>query len=244
MNANDRNKTRKGWWHAGWAIAVWLAFVSSSFATTTVLSIPSNLSGDHGTVVQVPISAAPATGVLGIDMTVHYDPAVLQPQGVSVSGIAASAGFAVASNTSTPGSVVMTLYAGSNALSGSGEVARISFLVLGVGGNTSNVSITGASVNEGQIPSSVQNGLVTVTPVPMILSLPNATGDTGTDVDVPLSALHADGALAITLTITYDPTIITAQSVTVSGIAVPAGFSVVSNLTTPGVIVASVDLRG
>ena len=237
MKSNDGTVTRKTWWRISCAIAVWLVTASWSFATpTTVLSIPADLTGDHGTTVQVPISAAPADGVLSIDMIVHYDPAVLQAEGVSVSGIAASAGFAVASGLSTPGLAVISVYATSNALAGSGEVARIQFHVTGAVGNTSSLTITSAAVNEGQIPSAVQNGLFTVTPLAMVLTLPNATGDNGTDVDVPLSALHADGALGINATIHYDPTVVQAQSVTVSGIALAAGYSAVANLSTPGVI--------
>ena len=38
---------------------------SISFATTSVLSIPTNLTGDHGTTAQVPISVAPGAGILG-----------------------------------------------------------------------------------------------------------------------------------------------------------------------------------
>lgn len=126
----------------GCAAVLGLAAASSSFATTSVLSIPTNLTGDHGTTAQVPISVAPGNGILGIDMTVHYDPAVLQFQSVAVSGIAQTAGFALAANSSTPGVIVMTEYATSNALSGSGEIARVKFTVVGVGGNTSALTLT------------------------------------------------------------------------------------------------------
>src|SRR6188508_2746373 len=72
-------------------------------------------------------------------------------------------------------------------------------------------------------------------PVPtMVLSLPDAVATSGSVVQVPISAAPADGAFGIDMTITYNPAVLTAQDVTVTGIASTAGFVLIKNLNTPG----------
>jgi len=130
---------------------------------TTTLSMPDDASGGPGAIVQAPISAAPADGIFGIDMTLQYDPALLEAQGVAVSGIAASAGFALEGNLTTPGIIVVSTYATQDALVGSGEIARIQFQILGTPGSTSNLTFTSASINEHHILAALDSGLLTVT---------------------------------------------------------------------------------
>jgi hypothetical protein len=125
--------------------------------------MPDDVQAGPGSIVQVPISAAPGAGVFGIDMTLSYSPAVLQAQSVVVSGLAQTRGFGLAANLSTPGTIVLSEYATSNDLGGAGgEIARISFLVLGAPGDTSVLGWTSASINEGAIPAQLDPGLVTV----------------------------------------------------------------------------------
>lgn len=72
------------------------------------------------------------------------------------------------------------------------------------------------------------------------LSLPDtAGGGTGTVVHVPISITPGDGVLGIDMTIQYASAVLTAQNVTVSGIAAAQNFSLVQNLNNPGVIVIS-----
>lgn len=137
----------------------------------TVLSMPDNATGGPGATVQVPISAVPADGILGIDMTLQYDPAVILATNVTVSGIAAAAGFAMVRNLNTPGTIIISMYATQSALSGSGEIARITFSVVGSPGATSALTFVHASINEGGIPVSLDPGLFTVTCV----GAPNGT---------------------------------------------------------------------
>lgn len=205
-----------------------------------VLSLPATATGTPGAVVQVPILAAAADGILGIDLTVRYDPAVIRAQGVTVSGIAEAAGFAVVANVNQAGVIVLSAYATRMALAGSGEIARIQFQVVGSMGASTRLSFLAASSNEGQVPSTVQDGLFAIAAPPAVLSMPDtAQGGTGTTVLVPLSATPADGILAIDMTVQYDPAVLLAQSVAVSGLAATAGFAVVANLNTPGMIVIS-----
>jgi hypothetical protein len=125
--------------------------------------MPDTAQGGPASVVQVPISVTPGTGILGIDLTITYDNAVLHAQNVTVTGIGTAAGFAIASNLSTPGVIYITTYATGSPLSGSGAFASIQFLVAGTPGNTSTLTFTSAAINEGQIPATVDHGLFTVT---------------------------------------------------------------------------------
>jgi hypothetical protein len=138
---------------------VWAYFAP----TATTLSMPDTANGGPGAIVQVPISATPGDGIFGIDMTLQYGAAVLDAQDVTVSGIAATAGFALVRNLNTPGTIIISTYATQNALVGSGEIARIQFHVLGAPGSTSNLTFTSASINEGGIPNTLDPGLFTVT---------------------------------------------------------------------------------
>jgi hypothetical protein len=119
--------------------------------------------GATGTLVDVPISVTPGDGILGIDMTITYDPAVLQAQNVTVSGIAASQAFALARNLTTPGVIVVTEYGMQNPLVGSGEIAKIRFLVNGSPGATSALTFTSASINEHTVPVEIDDGLFSIT---------------------------------------------------------------------------------
>jgi hypothetical protein len=73
-----------------------------------------------------------------------------------------------------------------------------------------------------------------------VLSMPDdAQGGPGAIVEVPISAAPGDGIFGIDMTLQYNATIVQAQSVTVAGIAAAAGFTVISNLSTPGTIIIS-----
>ncbi len=128
--------------------------------------MPDTAQGGPGAVVQVPISVTPGDGILGIDMTITYNPAILTAQNVTVSGIGATAGFAVVRNLTTPGVIVISTYATGDLLSGSGEFLRIQFLVVGTPGTTSNLTFTAASINEGAIPATIRQRACSRSPAP------------------------------------------------------------------------------
>ena len=147
------------------------ALAASSAADAAVVRLPDTAQGGTGAVVDVPITVNPGTGILGIDMTITYDAAVLTAQNVVVSGPAAAQGFTLVRNLNTPGTVIISEYAMQNALVGAGEteIAKISFLVAGGSGATSALTFTNVSINENGIPATPDHGLFTVTcttPVP------------------------------------------------------------------------------
>ena len=128
---------------------------------STVLSMPDTAGGGPGSTVFVPISATPGDGILGIDMTIQFDPAVVSATSVTTAGIAT--GFGIAANLTTPGVALISLFATSLPMAGSGEIARIEFHVAGAPGATSALTFTRASINEGSIPRVLDPGLFTVT---------------------------------------------------------------------------------
>jgi hypothetical protein len=209
-------------------------------APPALLSLPANAQGESGATVQVPIGVSPGDGILGVDMTVTYDPAVLQAQNVVPWGVAATAGFALVANLNTPGVILVSAYATGEPLSGSGDFARIQFQVLGRPGASSALVFTSATINEGEIPATLHNGVFTAVATTTVLSMPgNAQGGSGATVQIPISATPADGIFGIDLTVHYDAAVLHAESVAVSGIAAATGFAVAANLNTPGVVVIS-----
>jgi hypothetical protein len=202
--------------------------------------MPRTMTGDPGTIVQVPISTTPGDGILGLDVTMTYDPAVLEAQDVTASGIASGAGFVLIPNVTRPGVILISAYATGDALDGSGEIARIQFRVLGRPGDVSPLVFTSASLNEGDITPAIHDGLFTTVAATTVLSMPgDAQGGRGTTTAVAISASPADGIFGIDMVVHYDPTVLLAQNVTVSGIAATTGFAVAANLNTPGTIVIS-----
>ena len=201
------------------ACAITLSALSVSAGFAAVLSIPDNAFGVQGAVVQVPISITSGDGAFGIDMTVTYNPAVLTAQNVTAAGIAAAENFTVIRNLNTPGQIIISMFGPGDPLAGSGQIANIQFQVVGSTGMTSPLSFTNASINEGHIPATTDNGLFTVIPEGALLTMPdNAQGGPGAVVQVPISVFPGDGILGIDLTITYDSAVLTAQDVTVTGI--------------------------
>jgi hypothetical protein len=147
----------------GWLFVA--ALLAPAFSRAAVVALPDTAQGGTGVVVDVPITVNPGTGILGIDMTITYDQAVLTAQNVVVSGPAASQGFALVRNLNNPGVIIISEYAMQDALVGAGatEIAKISFLVLGNPGATSALTFTNISINEGGIPATADNGLFTAT---------------------------------------------------------------------------------
>ncbi len=71
----------------------------------------------------------------------------------------------------------------------------------------------------------------------VVISLPTTSADFGQSVEVPLSVSNVDGLLAAGVTVTFDPAVLTAQSVS-TGTLTP-GWSLARNLDTPGTVTMS-----
>ena len=157
--------SRVRWWGWGLVPIVLLGVLSLGAGprgrglAPAVIQFPDNAYGPAGGSVSIPIFALPADGVFGADLRFFYDPAVLAPTGVTTTSI--SAGFSLTPNFSTAGRVILSLF-GTTAMSGSGPIANILFTVVGSPGATSTLDLALASLNEGEIPSALDDGLFTV----------------------------------------------------------------------------------
>jgi hypothetical protein len=127
------------------------------------LSMPTDASSGPGATVQVPVSVSSGAGIYSVDLTIQFNPAILEAQSVTTSGIGAAAGFAVISNLGTPGTALISTYATNNSMSGSGEFLRIQFHAVGSPGDKTSLTFASWSANEGDIPATAGPGLFSVT---------------------------------------------------------------------------------
>jgi len=123
-----------------------------------VLSVP-DASDDSGAVVVLPISIANVDGLRAADITVSFDSGVLLAQSVQLGPLAA--GWTLTPNTSTPGTVIISM-ASATSVSGSGDLARITFSVVGSPTDQTAVTIDSALLNDGAIATDLDPGLFTV----------------------------------------------------------------------------------
>ena len=125
-----------------------------------VVQMPDDAFGGAGGSVSVPVLALPADGILGADIRFFYNPAVLTPTGVATTTITQT-GFSVTPNFTVAGRVILSIF-GAAPMSGSGAIVTVQFNVVGSPGATSGLDLTVASLNEGAIPSTLDDGLFTV----------------------------------------------------------------------------------
>ena len=140
-------------------IATGVFFLAVATASAATISLPDDAVGLSGGSVSVPLSSLPATGILGVDITVAYDPDVLTATGVTKTAI--SNPFTLTVNLNTPGIVRISLF-GNSPLSGSGPIADLQFDVIGAAGQTDDLDLTFAQINEGAIPATLDDGFFTV----------------------------------------------------------------------------------
>ena len=114
------------------------------------------------------------------DFTIGYDSAVLTATGVTAGALAGN--FMVASNLDIPGQVRVSM-AGAQPITSSGELLRVAFdVVASYPGPSSDLIFTRAELNEGAIPTSTEDGRITVA-IPLhlgwnLVSLPWHPDDT------------------------------------------------------------------
>jgi pSer/pThr/pTyr-binding forkhead associated (FHA) protein len=119
------------------------------------------VSGPHRQVTDVAIEVAGASSVGSMHIELTYDPAVLQPVDVKAGSLAE--GALLERNLSAPGRVVIGLIT-TRGISGSGEVAVVSFNAPGEAGTTSDLRLENVTASDAAsqppatVPTSVQNG--------------------------------------------------------------------------------------
>ncbi len=146
------------------AIVFFALVISPAVFGQSVDIIIPNTEGAAGDTVLILVNVGDVTslGVVAFEMTVQYDSRILTAINATTSGTIA-ASWSIVSNTTVPGQISVSM-AGMDALSGSGVLVNIEFLVnAGAPRDTmSQLHFTKARLNEG-IPDSVaQDGVFTV----------------------------------------------------------------------------------
>jgi hypothetical protein len=207
-----------------------LACTAVPALATSVVSVPSPLSVSPGGDAVVPISISPADGVLSLDATVTYNPAVVTPTLVTTTAYTST--FGIQYNIPSAGTLEISLFS-ATPLAGSGEVAWIVFHAVGGNGSSSAITLTQHDLNENNIPSTASNGMLNVATAASTISTPDDSQGAPTfSVHVPIYANPADGTIALDTDVYWNPNIISATSVVAGDI--PGDWEVYANLATPG----------
>lgn len=109
-------------------------------------------------------------GILGYELTIGYDPAVLDIGSVSRQGTL-SADWSVFAHQAAPGRLKVVGY-GIRSLRGSGSLLHLDVQIRGALGDTSPITIERIQINEGQPPAQVLPGQVTIAQGQARLHLP------------------------------------------------------------------------
>ena len=137
------------------------------------VSIPAS-SGAPGGDVTIPVNISDVTGlgIIGVDMTLQYDPQILSAIETDKLGTIAAAWQIVSSTNTVPADEaaeeIVIKMIGMDPLSGSGTFVKVKFSVRSDAeiGDTSEISIT-AQLNEGAVGATTSDGLFTVENVPI-----------------------------------------------------------------------------
>jgi hypothetical protein len=130
-------------------------FMCAPLAAAATLTLPSDAGAPPGTNAVVLLAIDDAVGLLGTDIVVTYDPAVITA--INVSTTALSSPHIVMHNLVPAGTIRIALY-GAQPLSGSGALLAITFTASGLPGSRTSIDLVSADLNEGGIPASLVNG--------------------------------------------------------------------------------------
>jgi len=176
-------------------VTVKTTVVTAGLPTADYLKIP-DASGSPGTYVEVPVRIANVMNgpVQGIRLTVDYAESVLNLTSIS-SGNLTSGWTTMHLGNDGHTMILATNYTNDAIPDGSsGSVVRLNFSVIGSPGDTSpvNLSFVELSNPDGEVgtaPAENGNFTVTVVPPPTAddLKIPDASGRTGTHVEVPVN---------------------------------------------------------
>jgi hypothetical protein len=138
--------------------AALLAGTASAAATQVAIGAPQ---GGAGTTVTIPVTVSGASNIGAMDLQVTYDPAVLKLSGAQMGTL--SANGVVEANEPQAGTALVS-FVDTQGISGSGEVVKITFNVLGTTGAYSPLTLQARAydLDLKDVPVAAQSGSVTV----------------------------------------------------------------------------------
>ena len=132
-----------------------ISLLAAAPALAATLSLPPDAGVPSGSSTVVPLQVDDASGFLGTDLVITYDPAVVLATGVATTAISSAHTLTV--NLLVAGEIRVALY-GAGPLSGSGTLLEIGFDSIGSADSQTPLDIVTAEVNEGAIPIAIQSG--------------------------------------------------------------------------------------
>jgi hypothetical protein len=131
------------------------------------LSIPDNFAASPGTTIIVPININNASGLESLDFDLSYNTAFLDLTNVTLGSLTPSSSFTITPNINDANGTAKVSLFGTTAIpSGSGSIAQLTFTVAANATNGLNIplDLVTASINEGIIPSTLDDGSLNVIP--------------------------------------------------------------------------------
>jgi hypothetical protein len=132
-------------------------------ARAATLRLPLDAGAEAGASTVVPLHVDDATGFLGTDVVITYDPVVATATGVAKTTL--SQDHTLTFNLSPPGEIRISLY-GALPLNGGGDLIKISFTAAGTTDCRTDLVLAFVEINEGAIPAFTRDGHFEVRGVP------------------------------------------------------------------------------
>ncbi|MBN2013364.1 T9SS type A sorting domain-containing protein [candidate division KSB1 bacterium] len=220
-NPNDSSPLRLDdvTFNDGFPVSVKSNGVLTVLRTTLVTLTLQDTTLFSGAICDIPIQVEDVTdlGLQEVKMVIEYDGTVLDilelEQNGTLSEQAETADLNLLENA------VEIKVAKQSGFSGAGTLIKIQAHVIGLPDKTTNLHFAQVSVSPLQLTTVANDGIVTVIPGEITLSLPDTTSSSGTQVTVPLmiSDVSELNIKKITMQITYDNTVLDASGYSIAG---------------------------
>jgi hypothetical protein len=120
-----------------------------------------NVTGTIGETLAIPVNATNLTNLEGIDIIIQFDASIVQVSSATLTGgVLAGQNYNLIFNTAQSGKIIITIYAQSNLISGSGDIVFINFQCLSNG--SSPLTFLKFDVNETNYLANCTNGSITI----------------------------------------------------------------------------------
>lgn len=154
-------RARAGQWILSAGLPLLSGIAAPCLAAT--LRLPPDAGAPPGASTVVPLLIDNASGILGMDAVLTFNPSVAMATSVSKTSLSASHVLTV--NLSIPGQIRISLY-GPVPLSGSGELLQIGFTSVGPLNSQTPLDLVFVDINEGGIPTMLVDGSYCVQGIP------------------------------------------------------------------------------
>ena len=135
--------------------------------TGVILSIPDNFTAVTGSTITVPININTATDLQSLDFSLNYNTTFLNLTAVTLGSLTSD--FTITPNINDANgtaTVTVSLFGTTAIPSGNGSIAQLNFTVANNATNGSNIplDLVTASINEGSISTTLDDGSLNITP--------------------------------------------------------------------------------